>query len=544
MQKILTALFSALLFFYFACWRLPLTQPLQLEPLPARSSAILLPLDGRPVCSVLPQQLGELAGIKVIVPPAGFLDNYARPAEREKLYLWLKDHLQGAEQAIISADLLIHGGLIASRLPLGGAAEEERFMQTLARMGAAAPETAFSVFSIVPRLLVSDQLTPDSWYQWQLMRRAPMREMTETFGDPGMTVEQERLAARIPPQILHKYLELYRGNDAFNKRFAVMGGANVVTVIGQDDGEAFGLPNRNLNRARLYGAAHPGSYTTYGADEIAAVLLAREYLRRHDYRPKIFCRYAAPDMEFMYMPFMAASVGETLRDKIRLLGAEEAACREEADIIAYINCGSAGFQPGREQAEELRSLLESGQKIALIDLAAGFQTEELLMPLLLRRDVPVHRLAAYAGWNTFSNSAGTALAQAAVFAGRCRELQAAELPRLYAVNLQLVLTRLLDDYVYQKTWHAHLKQQLLARGVNPENLNERGRDFAWYETRAYLTRVARELLHYNLGRAPFYSADGTEYYVRDVRVASYLPWNRIFETGLDVTVEIGIRTRH
>ena len=53
----------------------------------------------------------------------------------------------------------------------------------------------------------------------------------------------------------------------------------------------------------------------------------------------------------------------------------------------------------------------------------SFEAEELLLPQLLANNAPINKLAAYAAWNTFSNSSGTALAQGLIFAGRLRELR-------------------------------------------------------------------------------------------------------------------------
>lgn len=133
-----------------------------MQTLPQATEAILLPLDGRPVCTSLPKQLGELSGIKVILQPIGFLDNYSKPAQLEKLYLWLRDSISNADYTLISSDLLIHGGLLNLRLPLGGVSEQNNFLEIMSELRDANPKMKFACFSIIPRLLVSDQLIPDS----------------------------------------------------------------------------------------------------------------------------------------------------------------------------------------------------------------------------------------------------------------------------------------------------------------------------------------------------------------------------------------------
>lgn len=538
MKKIFLLVIAGCLLFYFACWRLPHTKPVRLQPPAPTVSALLLPLDSRPVCTVLPQELGRLAGTNVILPPIAFLDNYKQPADREKLYLWLKDNAKNNAYAIISSDLLIHGGLINSRLPLGTAADQHRFLAELQYLAGTATQTHFSIFSVIPRLLVSDHLLPDRWYQWHLMNYAKLKDMTETFNDPYFTEQLLRREQEIPAEVLAKYNDLYKANDSFNKNLLTLTHSNIYTVIGQDDGSSFGLPNCNTNHAKMYSSHLENCHITYGADEIAASLIARNYLQQRQAVPKIFLQYAAPDTEFIYMPFMAASIGETLRDKVALTGAVLTDNKNEADIILYVSCGFDKFKPGQKQVKELSNLLQHKQ-VALIDLTANYTTDELLMPLLLENKVPVHRLAAYAGWNTFSNSAGTALAQAVIFTERKKELAPQQQPALHAQNAALLTRHLLDDYIYQKLYCPELKTALELRGFDPNNLSAEGQSFAQLLTSQYFNRKVQELLHYNLGQTPFYQQDGTEYYITAIHVDTYLPWNRVFEIGLDVQTDIG-----
>ena len=200
-------------------YRLPSTEKITLQPLPTSRSLLLVPLDSRPVCCSLPQQLGALAGINVILPSKELLDNYQIPADRKKLYLWLDKVLPQQQEAVLAADLLIHGGLLHSRIPLGQEQDYRHFLELLEKTSTRQPQTQLSSFAIVPRLLVSDQLLPDRWYQWHLRRYAELRDMTETFNDPYFIQEQEELAAAIPEDVLSKYLQRYRDNDRFNQQF-------------------------------------------------------------------------------------------------------------------------------------------------------------------------------------------------------------------------------------------------------------------------------------------------------------------------------------
>ena len=247
------------------------------------------------------------------------------------------------------------------------------------------------------------------------------------------------------------------------------------------------------------------------------------------------------------MPYMAVCVGAALRNQLKLMGASEASTPDSADLICYINCGNDDFRPSAKQAQELKQMLDQGYKVALIDSSANFEAEELLLPQLLAHNVQINKLAAYAAWNTFSNSSGTALAQGLLFCGRLRQLQTAgadpeRLAALFAANLNFTAERILEDYYYQKLVHPQLRQTLEAFGTNPVELDSEDKTATEQYIQGKLSLQAYRLLHDNLGRTPFYQQNGQSYYLRDLTVGVKLPWARIFEVELQVWTHTGVKT--
>ena len=97
----------------------PKLNKVDLPPISYEQTTVVLPLDGRPPCTKFVSDLGLLASVKVILPPNELLGNYTEPAQRTILVNWLTDNIKNADGAIISSDLLIHGGLVGSRIPVG-----------------------------------------------------------------------------------------------------------------------------------------------------------------------------------------------------------------------------------------------------------------------------------------------------------------------------------------------------------------------------------------------------------------------------------------
>ncbi len=526
---------------------LPSSTPLKLtQPAPTQS-ILLLPLDSRPVCSTMVQKLGTLAGLNVILPPKACLDNYRTPSDKQKLLQWLQTNQAFYDYSIISADNLLHGGLLAARMNTAAPAEEDALLEQLRQL---APKKQQAVFSVIPRLLVSDQLLPDRWYQYQLMRYSQLADMVRITGSFALTQELRRTEAKIPPKVLEKYRSRYQQSDRFNLGLLRLAADNRQITFGQDDASPIGLPHASAVRLQSGIAAQQlqqQAQLTYGADEIAALLLTRFYLQQNGWRPKVYLHYASPQAEGLDMPYMAVCVGAALRNQLQLIGATEVTTPAAADLICYINCGNDDFLPSAKQAQELQEMLDKGYRVALVDSSANFEAKELLLPQLLANDIQINKLAAYAAWNTFSNSSGTALAQGLLFCGRLRQLQAAgaaadQLAALYAANLNFTAERILEDYYYQKLVHPPLRKTLEAFGTDPVDLDNEEKTSTEQYIQKRLSLQAYKLLHDNLGRKPFYRQNGHSYYLRDLSVGVKLPWARIFEAELQVWTHTGIKS--
>lgn len=526
---------------------LPSSTPLQLAQATPTQSVLLLPLDSRPVCSTMVQKLGALAGLNVILPPKSYLDNYQTPADRQKLFQWLQTNQLLCDYSIISADNLLHGGLLAARMNTATPSEEDALLKQLQELPITKQQ---AIFSVIPRLLVSDQLLPDRWYQYQLMRYSQLADMVRITGSFALTQELRRTEAKIPAKVLDKYRSRYQQSDRFNLGLLKLATDDRQITFGQDDASPIGLPHASAVRLQSSITAQQKqkqAQLTYGADEIATMLLTRYYLQQSGWQPKVYLHYASPEAEGTDMPYMAVCVGAALRNQLKLMGASEVSTPDSADLICYVNCGNDDYRPSAKQAQELRQMLDQGYKVALVDSSANFEAEELLLPQLLASNVQVNKLAAYAAWNTFSNSSGTALAQGLLFCGRLRQLQAAgasadRLAALYAANLSFTAERILEDYYYQKLVHPKLRQTLEAFGTNPVELDSEDKTATEQYIQGKLSLQAYRLLHDNLGRTPFYQQNGQSYYLRDLSVGAKLPWTRIFEVELQVWTYTGVKT--
>ncbi len=500
-----------------------------------------LPLDSRPPCSDFTVQLGALAGIKVELPPAEYMDHNLTPAKMPQLKSWLSQTLPRANGALIATDLLSYGGLLHTRVKPLTETQETALLDYLTELRTNNPAQYFYVYSIIPRLLVSDQILPDAWYQWHLMQWATSMDKKQE-GIPYNKKQYEELQTEIPMEIKWKYLELYRFNAAFNMKLGQAAESNNFNqlIIGQDDAQAFGLPNHNRLSAEKFFATlpHKNNYhVTQGADELGMIALAKIFAQKNNYAPKIYVAYSTPEVKNMVLHFVPGPLSQLVADKINLLGGIQMAQPENADFVLFVHCGEETTQDFSTIGTNVKKLMGI-RPVALVDLSLNYDAKECILPQLIADNVPLPQLISYAGWNSASNAIGTALAQGVIVTGQKKILAKEELPKLYAENLKFICARLLDDWAYQRKIRGKIGNFQELNGINADNTvpytglveNYINRELAFYK---------KFLLYANLRRFPFYQNNNAAYYLQDLSYKATLPWDRFFEIRLEVIPTFG-----
>ena len=78
----------------------------------------LIPIDNRPVCYTLPEQISKIdSNIQLFMPPREMLGDLKKIADINGILYWLKN-IENIDKVIISLDTVAHGGLIPSRRSL------------------------------------------------------------------------------------------------------------------------------------------------------------------------------------------------------------------------------------------------------------------------------------------------------------------------------------------------------------------------------------------------------------------------------------------
>ena len=513
-----------------------------------------VPLDGRPPCRQFVLDAADIAGTKIDVLPYELQDYYTMPGEKEKAREWLQENLAKSDAAIISIDQLLYGGLLAAREADKSPDEIEAFIAYLRELHAAHPTVPLYAFSILPRMIPPASI--DDYYDNKyLLAYSRLADRYALCGDPEDAAKMQELEEKINPASLAQYLALFEQNEHLSRALIelVKEGTLERLLIGQDDGEKYSIPNiekRHLQAFLIEEQIPKGKAAiVHGADELALTLLAAISAARNGHSPQIFLDWndeSAPDE---ILPFMAISLRETAREKIAVFGGECTASAASADFVLFISAGSEEtLSSRRKSVERIERYLASGTPVALVDLSRHFAAEETLLPLLIERGAPIEGLRSYAGWNTASNSVGTALSQAAIFtAAREKAATRDEILALHAANLKLLNNRFLEDYFYLKDVITLVNTNLKKNGT--KNVYDLDLERDYLAATAMLRKAMGDRLQTfkstKACRRPFriHLPDGeiAELTVYDLQTDMSFPWPRTFEIYLETTPFIAVQ---
>ena len=513
-----------------------------------RRRILLIPLDSRPPCGRFVQDAGRIAGIEVVLPPAELLDEYFRPGDTAALQSWTMEHIAGFDAAILSIDQLLHGGLIASRQAKKTIADEEDLLNFLRRLRAAHPNIPLYAFSILPRMT-----PPDGLVDWEEQKR--LMKYSRLLGriareknprDEDLSALDD-LRASISAENLAQYERLFANYADFGQRLISLAENGTLDrlVIGQDDSEPNSIPNLVLHKfselLAAKGISENRVFLAQGADELALSILAADEAQRNGFSPRVALIYNDSSTPDRVLPYMGATLEKTAREKIRFTRGTIAASPETADFTLYISANDKATANTRKAAAAtINMLLDNKRAVALVDLAEHLRLDETLLPVLVENKTPIHMLAAYAGWNTASNSVGTAVAHAVLLQIAQRRAQTEnDALSVAAAHISFLDGRFLEDCYYLKDVVDHLNYSLEKCGAQ----NGRGLEYNYnYPLGSLLLETAIEnrrtrLVHTAAYQTPFtFKTESVTLLLRatDFTATARFPWPRTFEIDLRI----------
>lgn len=495
----------------------------------------MLPLDERPCNYDFPQMMPK-ADFRLILPPKEYMGDKKLPADTERLADWLTENIDGADACILSMDTLIYGGIVPSRLhneALSVLIERASLVEKLRRKNERMQLYVFQLIMRCPDYSLSDE-EPDYYdlcgKELHLYGRYTHKEKLGILTEEEKA-DFERVKKVIPPSVLADFTGRREKNRAviMHDLEYIKNGTVDYFIVPQDDAAVYGFTSMDQTVVREFlkaNSLHLKTAMYPSADDTGLILLARAVAKLHNAAPKIFVKYASSKAESVIPWFEDRALDETIKYHIMAAGGRRVYSLPEADILLAVNQGSGMWYP--EQSEYVtaydieRNLgefvsyieyaLEYGKLVAVGDTAYCNGGDEELVKLMNDEDIML-KVHAYAGWNTSSNTLGTAVCEAVLYMlGRDEE-----------GNKSFLLHRYYEDIGYMP---------VVKKYVTDTYLPELGLDYFHTDGKdGKVARIVKEEIDKHM--KTYYPSVYSQ--VDSLKVE--MPWSRMFEVDIKLTVK-------
>ena len=494
----------------------------------ASGKIIFVPMDNRPVCLSYTEQILKVAGWSVVTPPVELIASRSKMGEPDKLLDWLEKEAPTADAAVVSADALIYGGLVASRTHDFDEKVLARRLQRLIFLKDDTLDLRLYVFSTIMRTpkASSGGVEPVYYEKYgpDIFRWSALQDKSETMNLKKKEREEiQAVKDKIPAEVLFDWLLRRTKNLNINKSLlnATIDGKFNYFVLGKDDTAPFSQSHKEARELeQIIASQKPWNYRMFvGADQLGLLLLTRAINERMQDMPFISVQYAEGKGAKTIPSYEDKEVGGTVISHIYAAGGFPTRNAARADMALFVNTPYDGVTKEASAPENNYVIDENIEKFALrikewaelkpaavADIQFGNGASNAFALRLMEYNMG-KELAAYAGWNTASNSIGYSLSQG-ILSKYMHE----------KVRIELLFIRFTDDWVYQAGVRGALYSELVwPRGINGTQLDG---NKTMLEAEA-LKKIKK-----------FYKDNVSERILDRLQVT--FPWNRLFEINIEL----------
>jgi hypothetical protein len=496
----------------------------------------VLPLDERPCNYRFNQLLVQGTPYEVVSPNISILGNKKQKGNLNAIADWLLQVASSVDGIVCAVDTLVYGGIVPSRLHHDDTETLLARLQVLRTIKKQYPEVKLFAYNLIMRnpKYSSSEEEPDYYeYCGREIHLYGVYEHKQSLGQllPSDQAQFEHIKSTIDKVSLNDYLIRRQQNIQINLAFLEMikDGTIDFGIVPQDDSSPYGLTaiDQKIIRGRIRELnIELNCYMYPGADEVTNVLLVRMINHHQTVKPKFYIHYASITGGQQIPLYEDRLLHETVKYQILAAGGCIVSSMNEADLMLLINVPSGHMKEASHQHEAsleydaFRNLIEYvelanygielGKKVIIADVAYANGGDLNLLKLLRQKGI-LYKISAYAGWNTSSNTLGTCIPQGVldhIFPNRTN-------------NLDFLALRYVEDFGYCSVVRKSITEHL----VMPNHY------FLLDGKRGCVVNQIREALQIFINHE--LNTDDISIILDDV----YSPWNRMFETGLEVHVD-------
>lgn len=436
-----------------------------------------VPIDNRPVCYTLPEQICAMDGnIRLYMPSREWLGDLTKYADVDKIFQWLKD-LPKVDAIILSLDTVAYGGLISSRRSNDSF---EKIKERIEKLKEILKDKHAEIYAFSSIMRISNnninEEEKEYWNKWG----KKIFNYSFCMDKFGTICKNE-----VPEEILNDYLSTRKRNFEINKIYLEWQKEKIFNtlIFSKDDCAEYGF---NVQEARELEKL--GGFVKTGADEIPLTLLARSIKGKLKVAP-IFLE---PDCKDLISNYEDVSIEKSVKGQLNLAGCD--ICEPcDADILLYVNNfkDKQGEIVMKIPTETFSGEFKTPDKNFMIaDVRFANGADNAFVKKLFENELN-ENFYGYSAWNTSANSLGSLICGAKV------KYFAESFDRSAFQKLQTI--RFLDDWAYQ----ANVRQNLKSPDVD---------------------KITAEMRHYE---NVVFGKLKSEY-----KIDYKFPWNRLFEVEI------------
>lgn len=388
-----------------------------------RPEILFLPVDERFCTRDYFLLLSEAGGIKVSTPPVSLLGAKKIPPDMKRLHNWIERHAQSCELLILSLDMLVHGGLIPSRMSLESLETLSRRLDFVTTLQGPSHKVYASISVTRTPFYDSAEEEPDYWeyYGKQIYDLSRLMARQSRGEAVGALLEEQR--SMIPSWIVRDYSARRERNYEVVIRaldLVAEGSIDFLNLVLDDNSqESLSLAEAERHSTRVASLGITDRVSIHaGADESTLTLLSKALVDQHEMSPSFRVIYTSPTSRSFIPPYEGAPLFEGVKNHLEAAGGWQV--ESDEDIALLVNNPDAAIESPMQPAcpEDpavydiaIEVIQQHNDKIVgVADVRYVNGADNYLAKLLLGQSSIDWNRANFAAWNTAGNTLGTVCA--------------------------------------------------------------------------------------------------------------------------------------
>lgn len=495
---------------------------------------VLLPLDERPCNYNFPYEIFNNENYNIVRPNLNILGDKKQPGNLDEIAKYLLKETKDADGLVISIDTLLYGGIVPSRLHFDNFDTLNNRLAILKEIKENNPKIKIYAFHLImrsPQYSSSDE-EPDYYedYGREIFLTGFLGHKKELgLASPNELLQLEEI--KVPEKYLNDFVNRRKLNTNMCLTSIDLVLDNVIDflIIPQDDAAEFGWTAKDQDVVRKVIEQKTLQLKVYmypGADEVANTLLSKMILKIENKKPLVYIHYPSATSGQLIPRYEDRMLDTTVKYQILAAGALTASSFEEADAVLFVNSPSSNMQEAAYQhihyreyqtqrnlvefVEQIKYVVNKLKKPAIIGDVGYANGGDIELIQMLEASNLLTKVAAYAGWNTSSNTLGTAIPHGLMvwLNGQTKQLKT------------FLVSRYIEDVGYCS---------IVRHEVNRNHLEQHGFNyFDVKEQRGVVSEIIKkELLDLVNNNLPSLK---NKVEISDL----YMPWRRMFEIGIEI----------